>query len=230
MSVGFTYLLEAFPEILDEGKIASFEAYFKHLVEVNKEMNLTRIESEEEAVVKHFYDCLAPSRLVKMEGKLVDVGSGAGFPGIVYAIAYPDLEVTLVESAGKKCSFLHSVKELLNLNNVKIVSVRAEKLKERGYFDIATARAVAPLNILIELLTPLIKVGGHILALKGKGGDEELASSSRAMRELKVELETKEDAELPFEMGSRCNIVLRKTSKSPRKYPRDYSEIKKNPL
>lgn len=226
----FTDLLKFFPQCLDEGKIELFHRFYVLVSNANSVTNLTRIEDEDDAVVKHFYDSLYPSTLVEMKGRLADLGSGAGFPGIVFAIAYPHLQVTLVESNGKKASFLHEASKALGLENVRIAAVRAESMKEREYFDIVTARAVADLPIVMELSAPLLKVGGCLIAMKGRSGHEELERSAHAMKSLSLSL-TKEDvSSLPEEKGTRTNLYFLKTRKTARKFPRDYADIKRNPL
>ncbi len=228
--MNFDSLISFFPDVLNEGKAASFRRYFELLVKANSIMNLTRISDTDEAIVKHFYDSLAPAHLLMPSPSLIDVGSGAGFPGLVYAIAYPAIKVSLVESSGKKCRFLHEVKDELGLQNVSIINARAEKLREREFYDAATARAVSELPVLLELLSPLVKVGGKILAYKGPDVSGELEKAERAIRLLGLELATVEESELPLAMGKRSNVLLRKARRCPRNFPRDYADIKRNPL
>lgn len=226
----FEDLITSFPEAMDESKAEAMKRFFILLQETNAEMNLTRIDEEKEAVVKHFYDSLAVTRLLKVSGKVADIGSGAGFPGIVLAIAFPEAHFSLVESNGKKCRFLHQAVEALDLGNVSIINVRAENLREKETFDIAIARAVSDLRVLAELIAPLLKVGGRFVAMKGRNADEELMLAKHALKETNLSLEQEDTFELPEEMGERKNLLFVKTKKNSRKYPRDYAEIKRNPL
>ena len=226
----FEDLIASFPEAMDESKAEAMKRFFILLQETNAEMNLTRIDEEKEAVVKHFYDSLAVTRLLKVSGKVADIGSGAGFPGIVLAIAFPEAHFSLVESNGKKCRFLHQAVEALDLGNVSIINARAENLREKETFDIAIARAVSDLRMLAELIAPLLKVGGRFVAMKGRNADEELMLAKHALKETNLSLEQEDTFELPEEMGERKNLLFLKTKKNSRKYPRDYAEIKRNPL
>ena len=226
----FEDLMTSFPEAMDESKAEAMKRFFILLQETNAETNLTRIDEEKEAVVKHFYDSLAVTRLLKVSGKVADIGSGAGFPGIVLAIAFPEAHFSLVESNGKKCRFLHQAVEALDLGNVSIINARAENLREKETFDIAIARAVSDLRVLTELIAPLLKVGGRFVAMKGRNADEELMLAKHALKEMNLSLEQEDTFELPEEMGERKNLLFVKTKKNSRKYPRDYAEIKRNPL
>ena len=226
----FEDLIASFPEAMDESKAEAMKRFFILLQETNAEMNLTRIDEEKEAVVKHFYDSLAVARLLKVSGKVADIGSGAGFQGIVLAIAFPEAHFSLVESNGKKCRFLHQAVEALDLGNVSIINARAENLREKETFDIAIARAVSDLRVLTELIAPLLKVGGRFVAMKGRNADEELMLAKHALKEMNLSLEQEDTFELPEEMGERKNLLFVKTKKNSRKYPRDYAEIKRNPL
>ena len=226
----FQDLISSFPEAVDANKVEAIKRFFVLLVENNAATNLTRIDEEKEAVVKHFYDSLAVTRLLKIEGKVADIGSGAGFPGIVLAIAFPSTHFWLVESNGKKCRFLHLAVENLGLRNVSIVNARAENLRDKEAFDIAIARAVSDLRILSELVAPILKIGGHFVAMKGRNVEPELEGAKRALREMNLALEREDRFLLPEEMGERDNLLFVKTKKNSRKYPRDYAEIKRNPL
>ena len=155
---------------INEEIIDKFSLYEKLLLEWNEKFNLTAITKEDEILEKHFIDSIYPSKFVDFskKGRLLDIGSGAGFPAIPLAILFPNIEFSLVESNGKKVSFLNEVRTSLKLNNVFILQSRVEDLKAlRGEFDFVTARAVTQLNILLELSIPLLKVKGHLLAYKG---------------------------------------------------------------
>ena len=207
--------------------------YFELLVEKNKVMNLTGITEENEVYEKHFYDSLLFSFDIDFSGKtLIDVGTGAGFPGLVLAICYPDLKVTLLEPLNKRCVFLSEVVTALGLQNVEIVNQRSEDYSKnnREKFDYATARAVARLNILLELVMPLVKVNGTFIALKGRLGYEEVDESKRALELLDCKVDKVQDVKLLTDDDSRQNIYVLKLKKTNNKYPRNYSQIKNKPL
>ena len=207
--------------------------YFELLVEKNKVMNLTGITEENEVYEKHFYDSLLFSFDIDFSGKtLIDVGTGAGFPGLVLAICYPNLKVTLLEPLNKRCVFLSEVVTALGLQNVEIVNQRSEDYSKnnREKFDYATARAVARLNILLELVMPLVKVNGTFIALKGRLGYEEVDESKRALELLDCKVNKVQDIKLLTDDDSRQNIYVLKLKKTNNKYPRNYSQIKNKPL
>ena len=174
--------------MVTEKMLDQFEKYMQLLLEWNQKMNLTAITIEEEIWEKHFYDSLlfTFSAFFKKEGaSLIDVGSGAGFPGLVIAICYPKLNVTLLEPLGKRCNFLNEVITALKLTNVNVVNMRSEDYAQtnREKYDFCVSRAVARLNILLELMMPLIKVGGIFIALKGDKGDEELRIQAEILQQ-----------------------------------------------
>ena len=152
-------------------QLKDLETYKNLLIEYNQKFNLTAIKTEEEIYLKHFYDSLTLIKGINLEGKkkLLDIGTGAGFPGLVLKIFYPELETTLLDSNHKKILFLETVKKELNLKNITCLNSRAENLPKeyREYFDIVTSRAVAELRILCELSIPYLKVGGKFIAMKG---------------------------------------------------------------
>jgi 16S rRNA (guanine527-N7)-methyltransferase len=206
------------------------EKYHVLLADWNQRMNLTAITEAEEVREKHFLDCLCLVPLLKDAKTLVDVGSGAGFPAIPLAIALPDLSVTMIEPIGKRTIFLSEAVKQLGLKNTKIVNERAEEFVDRKIrYDVATARAVAALPILLELCTPLVKVDGVVIAMKGSSGMDELDSAKHAMEVLKLKVKDIQKEVLP-EAGIRYNIVMSKTKETPAGYPRNYSQIKKKPL
>ncbi|NMB18855.1 MAG: 16S rRNA (guanine(527)-N(7))-methyltransferase RsmG [Erysipelothrix sp.] len=211
--------------------VDKFDIYKNHLQEVNKVLNLTAITDDEGIYLKHFYDSLLIEKHIPKNASLCDIGSGAGFPGLVLAIARPDLKVTLVEPTLKRCNFLNEVIELLDLNNVIVLNERAEDLANdyREEFDVVTARAVAYLDILSELCLPLVKPGGLFVAMKGAKGIEELNISKNAIRILGGNVQVIDEL-YDEDLGSRINIVVDKTANTPGKYPRNYGRIKKTPL
>jgi len=211
-------------------QFALLERYHALLADWNQRMNLTAITEAEEVYEKHFLDCLCLVPLVKDAKTLVDVGSGAGFPAIPLAIALGNLQVTMVEPIGKRTVFLNEVVKQLGLKNTKVVNERAEEFADRKLrYDVATARAVAALPILLELCTPLVKVGGQVIAMKGSSGMEELDTAKHASEVLNLIVKEIQKEVLPG-AGIRYNIVMQKTKETPAGYPRNYAQIKKKPL
>ena len=210
-------------ELLDE--------YASFLVEYNQKINLTSIIEYEDILDKHFYDSLLLSFHKKMEGTFVDIGTGAGFPGVVLKICYPELEVILVEPIKKRCIFLEELINKLNLKNIKIINDRGENysLKNREKYDFVSARAVSNLNILIEVSGALVKENGYFIALRGINGIEEINDSKKAINNMGFEIENIYEDEL-FDKSKRIISFFKKVKKSPIKYPRQYSIIKQNPL
>lgn len=216
---------------LSKAQIEQFHQYSLLLQEWNKKMNLTTIIDDEAIVEKHFFDCLIPAKSQYFKGKtILDIGTGAGFPGMVFAIAFPDKKVVLVDATNKKCVFLNAVIQELGLKNVVVINKRAEDLNDRDHFDIVTARAVTSLPSLLEITAPFAKVHGVVLAMKGDKGKEELAISHRAISLLDLHLLETMEEELPFEKGKRINIFFEKGSKTQKKYPRTWNEIHSRPL
>ena len=226
-------LVETF-KIQDLSVLESLYIYYEMLYETSKVMNLTTIVEFEEAYIKHFYDSLLMSKVVDLSKDLTlaDVGTGAGFPGLVLKIVYPNLKVTLIEPLTKRCKFLQSVIDKLELKDIVIVNDRAENTVKnlRESFDVVTARAVASLNVLSEICTPFVKVNGIFVALKGSSYQEEIDNACNAVGKLKIKLFKKQLFELPFNLGERSILVYRKYENTPNSYPRIYAKIKKNPL
>lgn len=218
--------------LLSNYQLSQLNRYYKLLVEVNKVMNLTGITEENEVYEKHFYDSLVFTFNMDLANKsIVDVGTGAGFPGLVIAICYPSSKVTLVEPLTKRCNFLSLVVKELKLNNVVIVNKRSEDLIEyRSCFDIATARAVARLNILLEIIMPLLKVNGIFVSLKGKQGEEEIVEAKNALMKLNCEVIDIQKINLFTDNDTRINIFVKLKGMIDKKYPRNYSQIKKKSL
>ncbi len=208
--------------------------YYELLVESSKVMNLTTITDLEGVYIKHFYDSLLLSNTTDLtkELRLSDIGTGAGFPGLVLKIIYPNLDITLIEPTLKRCNFLNQVIEKLDLKKIKVINDRAENLSEtyKDSFDIVTARAVAGLNVLSEICVPLVKINGLFIALKGSNYEEELINSKNAEAKLKLKIKQIDSFNLPNDFGKRAIITYLKQDKTPNIYPRHYSKIKKNPL
>lgn len=211
-----------------------FDSYAERLVRWNEHVNLTAITEPDDIVIKHFIDCLYIMKYVafKKDEKLVDVGTGAGFPGMPLLIANPDLDVTFVDSMEKRIGFLRDVLKNIGLTGTRIHE-RAEVVgKDADYrekFDYATARAVAPLNVLCEYCLPLVKVGGLFVSLKGSSGMEELKAAENAINVLGGEVAKAVEYQLPNGDG-RSIIIIRKISQTPTKYPRKSKKIDTKPL
>lgn len=216
---------------LDEDMIRSLEIYSDLLTEWNMKINLTAIKEPEEIIEKHFYDCILPLSSGLIRGRCADVGSGAGFPGLVWKIVRPDLQMVLIEPTGKRCTFLKTVIHELKLKDIEVVNERSEDCvrKEREAFDTVTARAVANLSVLSELCVPLVKKGGVFAAMKGSAGEEEAEKAEHAMKVLGAALEKVQKVNLPSG-DERINLFYRKTVNTPPEYPRNYGRIKKQPL
>lgn len=205
-------------------------AFGQAVVKQNQVMNLTAI-TEPAAVAKlHLLDSLSVLASADLKGKtLIDVGCGAGFPGVPLAIACPDLQVTLLDSLGKRMKWLEEILPQLGVN-AHCITARAEEAvaDRRESYDFATSRAVARLNILLELTAPYVKVGGAVLAMKGAMAKEELNECGNAIKKLGLRLE--QVREFPIDGTSHAVIVLRKVAPTPKQYPRRYAKIKANPL
>ena len=217
---------------LEQEQLDQLEKYYELLIEWNGKMNLTGITDKKEVYLKHFYDSLTIIKIIDINDKtLCDIGTGAGFPGLVLKIAFPKLHVTLIDSLNKRISFLKEVIKELGLKNVDVFHARAEEYAEnnRNKFDIVTSRAVAPLSILMEYSVPILKMKGHFIPMKANIKDE-LKESSNAIKILKIELVEQQEFKLPVEESNRTLLKFEKLSSTSDKYPRKYSEIKKNPL
>ncbi|MGP1413652.1 MAG: 16S rRNA (guanine(527)-N(7))-methyltransferase RsmG [Bacillales bacterium] len=207
--------------------------YMNLVIEKNKVMNLTSITDENEFIDKHFYDSVIPSLAIDFnDKKVLDIGSGAGFPGIPLAILYPNAHFTLIETLKKRTIFLEEVIKKLELNNVAILNKRAEDIKndERESFDIVMSRAVSSLPILIEFSTPYIKKDGFLLSYKGIKYKDELDLSKNALKVMHLNLITTQDKILPISKENRYNLIFKKTAETRKKFPRNFSQIKKRPL
>jgi len=217
---------------LNEKELTNLEEYYNILKEENKKYNLTRIIEKEDVYLKHFYDSLTITKVKEITNQSIcDLGSGAGFPGLVLAICFPNTKITLIESNGKKCKFLNLVKEKLNLQNVKVINARVEEYakENREIFDIVTARAVAPLKHLLEYGIPLVKINGNFIGMKSNI-EEELKEIGNYYNKLSIVLEDIAEFNLPKENSLRTLIKYKKTEKTNLKYPRKYSEIIKKDI
>lgn len=219
-----------------ETQLIQFENYYKLLIEWNQKINLTAIEEPHEVAYKHFVDSLFLMRITDNLGgkKLIDVGTGAGFPGIPVKIMESELELTLFDSLNKRILFLQEVCSALQLNQVSCVHGRAEDFganpEYRGKYDIATARAVAKMPVLMEYCLPFVKKGGVFIALKGPELEKELKESQRALKELGGKVVDVQQFTLDEGRYSRNIAVIEKTGDTPKKYPRKAGTPSKNPL
>lgn len=213
---------------INENDLKKFEKYKELLKEYNKKFNLTSILEDEKIYLKHFYDSLYLMTISEFKNKktFLDIGTGAGFPGLALAIMNKNMFFTLVESNKKKCMFLNLVKENLNLTNVEVINQRAEDYTKvnREIFDIVSSRAVSHLKILSELEIPALKVNGYFLPLKSNI-EEEIKETKKFLNELDCTVEKLYKYELPIENSERTIIVIRKNKETKKIYPRNYSQI-----
>lgn len=217
---------------LTQTQLDQLDKYYNLLIQYNKVMNLTGITEYKEVYLKHFYDSLTISKVIDLNkiSSLCDIGTGAGFPGLVLKIAFPNLKITLLDSLNKRVEFLKVIIEKLNLKDIEVIHSRAEDyaLKNRNKFDVTTARAVAHTSILLEYAIPMTKINGYFIPLKANV-NEELKEINHAMDELNVKLMKIEEFKLPIEESNRTILIFEKL-KDNNKYPRKNNEIKKNRL
>nr|WP_297396807.1 16S rRNA (guanine(527)-N(7))-methyltransferase RsmG [uncultured Peptostreptococcus sp.] len=221
---------------VDETILDRFEKYRQILVEYNQHMNLTGITEQREVYIKHFLDSVAifKNGYIADDLSVIDVGTGAGFPGLPLKICNPKIKLTLLDSLNKRINFLKTVGQELGLNEIEYVHGRAEdiaqKPEHREKYDIATARAVASLPVLLELCVPYVKIGGFFICLKGPSVDIELGQAKNAMKLLGVRLVEKINVILPDQELKHNILVFKKEEKTPAKYPRRAGKPSKNPL
>ena len=219
---------------LDDTALSRFDKYAEMLVETNKTLNLTAITEPDEILYKHFIDCLSLLTVVdiKAGAKVIDVGTGAGFPGLVLLIARPDIKITLLDGTNKRLTFITEVLNALNLT-ADVVHQRAELAGKdkifREKYDFVTARAVANLNTLSEYCMPFVRIGGIFAPMKASKGDDEVKEAGNAIKQLGGLI--KEIKHLNIEnCGERCIVITEKISQTPPKYPRASAQISKKPL
>lgn len=216
-----------------EKQLEQLNKYYELLIEYNKVMNLTGITEKDQVYLKHFYDSLTISKVIDLtkEETLCDVGTGAGFPGIVLKIIFPNLKITLIDSLNKRIEFLKIVIKELNLEDIEAIHARAEEFASvnKEKFDIVTSRAVAPLNILLEYSIPLVKINKYFISYKGNIS-QEIIDSENALKKLDSVIEKIEEFELPIEKSNRTIVKIKKKNKTNKLFPRKYSEMKKRPL
>ena len=218
---------------VDEQAIGRYRTYYEYLEEINKVMNLTAISGEEDVARLHFLDCAALAAHLPMEGRrLIDVGTGAGFPGLALKIACPGISLTLLDSLDKRVNFLKNCCERLGFEDVECIHARAEEAAAdmRESFDIASSRAVARLNLLSELCLPFVKVGGYFAAMKGPDCEEEINEAKRGIGMLGGKVEEKLDYTVPGTDIVHSIVLIKKVKPTPARYPRRWAQIKKQPL
>ena len=218
---------------LNEKQIKQLKEYCDLIIEWNDKINLTAITDPKDIYLKHFYDSLTLFKAIDLnrELNLCDVGSGAGFPGIVLKIVYPNLEIVLVDSLNKRVTFLNTVIKKLHLEKIEAIHERAEiyAKENREKYDLVTARAVANLTMLSELCIPLVKEKGYFIAMKSNN-KQEIDDSYQAIKELGGKIEKIINFKLPYENSDRSLVKIRKEKKTPKTFPRRYSDIKNKPL
>ena len=228
--------LSNFNITLTEDQVNKFVIYKSLLKEWNQKINITSIEDDEEIDIKHFLDSLTPinTGLFKEKVKVIDIGTGGGFPGMPLKIYKEDIEVVLLDSLNKRINYLNEVIKNLNLTDINAVHGRAEDFGQnkdyREKFDIAVSRAVASLNILSEYCLPFVKVGGYFISMKGQDVEEEMKESSKAISILGGRVEKKVDVTIPNSDITHSLIIIKKIKETPTKYPRNAGKPKKNPL
>lgn len=219
---------------LNDTQVNQLMEYARLLVEWNEKINLTAITDDEGIATKHFLDSLTAINTGCVKGKVIDVGTGAGFPGLVLKIANPEIKLTLLDSLNKRINVLKDISEKLDINDIEFVHSRAEDGGKnrlyRGKFDTVVSRAVANLTVLAELCIPFLKVGGYFLALKGPLADEELKSAERAIKILGGEVEEVREVEIPFTNLKHKIIIIKKVGQTPMKYPRKAGIATKTPI
>lgn len=219
---------------LNEKQIIKFYNYMNFLIEWNEKINLTAITEPEEIILKHFVDSLTISKYIEKNAKLIDVGTGAGFPGIPLKIYREDIEITLLDSLNKRINFLNDVIEKLELSKISTIHGRAEevahKKEYREKFDVATSRAVANMSTLSEYLIPFVKVKGIVIAMKGNDVKQEIDESKKAINLLEAEIIKIEEFNLPNTEMKRSVVLLKKQQKTLAKYPRKPGMPAKEPL
>lgn len=219
-----------------EKELSLLEKYYEYLVEYNSHTNLTSITDKDLVYLKHFYDSIsvAQSYDFTKDLKVLDIGTGAGFPGVVLKIFFPKLELVLLDSNNKKTTFLVNLIEKLELENVTIINNRAENYikQNRESFDVVISRAVANMAILLELGIPFLKVGGNLIAMKASSEvtTKEIDNSRNTLQLLKSKIIIEKSFLLPIENSQRTIIILEKEGITDPKYPRSYDKILKKPL
>ena len=214
---------------LTEEQLKKLDIYYHLLVEENQKYNLTAITEASSVYLKHFYDSLTIIKSISLTNQYIcDIGTGAGFPGMVLKIVFPNIKIDLLDATAKKCTFLNMVISKLDLKNVSVINARCEDYAKevREKYDIVTSRAVAPLKHLLEYSIPLLKIGGYFISLKSNI-DEEMININNYYQKLSLTNEQIIKFKLPFENSDRTIYKIEKKGKTPSMYPRTYNQIKK---
>lgn len=217
---------------LTDDILSKLDKYYQLLLEENAKYNLTAITEESSVYLKHFYDSLCIVRIIDLNNQyLLDIGTGAGFPGLVLKIVFPNLKIDLLDSTSKKCLFLEKVINQLHLENINVINMRAEEYAKinREKYDIVTSRAVAPLKHLLEYSIPTLKINGNFISLKSNL-NEELKNINNYYHKLHLTKEKIIEYELPFEHSFRSLYKVTKYKVTPIIYPRTYQQIKKKDI
>ena len=226
--------LKEFNIEINEGQIKSFEKYMNLLLEWNEKINLTAITQPDEVKLKHFVDSLTVLKYINDDDKVIDIGTGAGFPGIPLKIMNENTKITLLDSLNKRINFLNIVIETLNLRNIQAIHGRAEEIARnklyREKYDVAVSRAVANLSTLTEYMLPFVKVGGKCICMKGDNVNEEIEKAKNAIKELGGEIERVDNFYLSDNDNERNIIIIRKVKETSSKYPRKAGMPSKEPL
>ena len=226
--------LKEFNIEINEEQIKSFEKYMNLLLEWNEKINLTAITQPDEVKLKHFVDSLTVLKYINDDDKVIDIGTGAGFPGIPLKIMNENTKITLLDSLNKRINFLNIVIETLNLRNIQAIHGRAEEIARnklyREKYDVAVSRAVANLSTLTEYMLPFVKVGGKCICMKGANVNEELERAQNAIKELGGEIERVDNFHLSDNDNERNIIVIKKIKETNPKYPRKAGTPSKEPL
>ncbi len=219
---------------ISEKELEKFYQYMKLLIEWNEKMNLTAIIEPNDVILKHFIDSITINKYIDEQSKVMDIGTGAGFPGIPLKILNEDVKMTLVDSLNKRVQFLKEVGKQLELTNIEYIHSRAEELAgsslHRQQYDIVTSRAVARLTTLLEYMLPFVKIGGRCICMKGPNIIEELEEARKAIQLLGGEIETTENMLLPDSNQERNIIIIKKVVDTPAKYPRKAGIPSKQPI
>ncbi len=225
-------LFKSFKYDLSDNKKLLFDNYCQYLIEKNKEFNLTAITEIDEIWVKHFLDSILPLNEIKDNSKILDVGTGAGFPGVPLKIMNDSLNVTLLDSLNKRINFLNELIEKLRLKNIRTIHSRAEDYVKvsRETFDYVVSRAVAKLPTLLEYCLPYVKVGGYFIAYKSVNTDEEIEMSKNALKILGGQIDKEKTRTINLEDNIRTLVFIKKIRNTPNKYPRGQNKPKNTPL
>jgi 16S rRNA (guanine527-N7)-methyltransferase len=219
---------------LTDKQIAQFNIYYEFLIEYNKITNLTRIIEKEEVFYKHFYDSITLVNSIDITNvqSLCDMGAGAGFPSIPLKILFPHLKITIIDSLGKRITFLKKLLDKLEIENVYIIYDRIENYALSNFekFDIVTARALGKLPVILELGLPMTKINGYFIAYKSNQYIEEVNQSKQALKVLGGKIFKIVDISLPLSYGDRTHVVIKKIEATPKIYPRSFALIKKKTL